>query len=85
MLGIPASFNLLLGRPWMHRPAIMAVPSTLHQKIRLGLEMGMLTSHGDSRIRSRTEDNAPLLEIQHGEDDSALGCFSLHYKLCLFS
>jgi len=34
VLDIPASFNLLLGRPWIH--AIEAVPSTLHQKVKQG-------------------------------------------------
>lgn len=58
-LEIPASFNLLLGRPWMHPSYFRAVPSTLHQKVRLGLESGMLTIHVDSRICTLTEDNTP--------------------------
>ncbi|KAG5544329.1 hypothetical protein RHGRI_016922 [Rhododendron griersonianum] len=85
VVNIPASFNLLLGRPWMHRPNIMAVPSTLHQKVRLGLETGMLTIHGDSMIRAPVEDNAPLLEIQHGEEDIALGGFSLDTSRSVFT
>ncbi|RVW75100.1 hypothetical protein CK203_057877 [Vitis vinifera] len=31
ILRIPASFNLLLGRPWIHRAGV--IPSSLHQKI----------------------------------------------------
>lgn len=76
VLDIPSSFNLLLGRPWLHHPDIMAVPSTLHQKVQLGLASGTLTIHGDSGIRSHCEDNAPLLEIEHGEEDIMLGGFS---------
>ncbi|KAI8530381.1 hypothetical protein RHMOL_Rhmol11G0053800 [Rhododendron molle] len=63
----------------------MAVPSTLHQKIRLGLETRMLTIHGDSGIRAPVEDNAPLLEIQHGEEDIALGGFSLDTSKFVYS
>lgn len=43
VLDIPASFNLLLGRP-----DIQVAASTLHLKIYLGLETGMLTIHGNS-------------------------------------
>ncbi|XP_058185720.1 uncharacterized protein LOC131302943 [Rhododendron vialii] len=48
VLDIPATFNLLLGRPWLHRSDIMAVPSTLHQKVVLGLLSGTLTFYGGS-------------------------------------
>ncbi|KAG5554221.1 hypothetical protein RHGRI_011919 [Rhododendron griersonianum] len=45
----------------------------------------MLTIHGDSEIRVPVEDNAPLLEIQHGEEDIALGCFSLDTSNFVFT
>ena len=32
VLRIPASFNLLLGRPWIHR--VGAIPSSRHQKVK---------------------------------------------------
>ena len=32
VLRIPTSFNLLLGRPWIHRAK--AIPSSLHQKVK---------------------------------------------------
>ncbi|KAH7838310.1 hypothetical protein Vadar_024854 [Vaccinium darrowii] len=76
VLDIPSSFNLLLGRPWLHRSDIMAVPSSLHQKVQLGLATGTLTIYGDSGIRPHVPDNAPLLEIIHGEEDITLGGFS---------
>ena len=31
VLRIPTSFNLLLGRPWIHRARV--IPSSLHQKV----------------------------------------------------
>lgn len=36
VLYISSSFYLLLGRPWLHHLDIMVVPSTLHQKVKLG-------------------------------------------------
>ena len=32
VLRIPTSFNLLFGRPWIHRAG--AIPSSLHQKVK---------------------------------------------------
>ena len=32
VLRIPASFNLLLGQPWIHH--IGAIPSSFHQKVK---------------------------------------------------
>ena len=32
VLRIPTSFNLLLGRPWIHRAKV--IPSSLHQKVK---------------------------------------------------
>ncbi|KAH7854903.1 hypothetical protein Vadar_018889 [Vaccinium darrowii] len=62
--------------PWLHRSDIMAVPSSLHQKVQLDLASGTLTIHGDSGIRPHVPDNAPLLEIAHGEEDVTLCGFS---------
>ncbi|KAI8542639.1 hypothetical protein RHMOL_Rhmol08G0153400 [Rhododendron molle] len=74
VVDIPATFNL--GRPWLHRSDIMAIPSTLHQKVMLGLPTGTLTICGDSRIRRLKEDRTPILGIMHGEEDVDLGGFS---------
>ncbi|KAI8550530.1 hypothetical protein RHMOL_Rhmol06G0114200 [Rhododendron molle] len=76
VVDIPATFNLLLGRPWLHQLDIMVVPSTLHQKVILGLPTGTLTICGDSGIRPLKEDGTPVLGILHGEKDVDLGGFS---------
>ncbi|KAI8568215.1 hypothetical protein RHMOL_Rhmol02G0180700 [Rhododendron molle] len=76
VVNIPATFSLLLGRPWFHRSDIMAVPSTLHQKVMLGLPTGTLTICGDSGIHPLKEDGIPVLGIMHGEEDVDLGGFS---------
>lgn len=77
VLEIPTSFNLLLERPWLHRSDVMGVTSTLHQKLILGLDSGILIIHGDFGICPHSEDNSPLLEIMHGEEDIAMGGFAV--------
>ncbi|KAI8555210.1 hypothetical protein RHMOL_Rhmol05G0157200 [Rhododendron molle] len=47
VINIRANFDLLLGRPWLHRADLMPVPSTLHQKVMLGLTSETLTICGD--------------------------------------
>ena len=44
VLDINTSFNVLLGRPWIHQ--VSAVPSTLHQKIKLILDGSLLVISG---------------------------------------
>ena len=69
VVDISTTFNLLLGRPQMYRTDIMVVPSTLNQKVMLGLAVGTLVIFGDSRINLHKEDNALVLGIMHGEKD----------------
>ncbi|KAI8529926.1 hypothetical protein RHMOL_Rhmol11G0013300 [Rhododendron molle] len=76
VVDIPATFNLLLGRPWLHRSDIMAVPSTLHQEVILGLPSSTLTICGDSGICTLKEDGTPALGILHDEEDVDLRGFS---------
>ncbi|RVW69557.1 hypothetical protein CK203_059369 [Vitis vinifera] len=44
VLRIPTSFNLLLGRPWIHR--VEAIPFSLHQKVKFICD-------GQERVRAR--------------------------------
>ena len=58
VLRIQSSFNLLLGRPWIHEAG--AIPSSLHQKLKfitIQSDKDVVTSFG------------PLLHISHSEDD----------------
>ncbi|RVW90548.1 hypothetical protein CK203_031049 [Vitis vinifera] len=50
VLRIPTSFNLLLGRPWIHRAG--AIPSSLHQKVKFihGGQVVVVQSVGDMFI-----------------------------------
>ncbi|RVX21643.1 Retrovirus-related Pol polyprotein from transposon 17.6 [Vitis vinifera] len=58
VLRIPTSFNLLLGRPWIHRAG--AIPSSLHQKVKFihDGQVVMVQSVGDMFIAAE-----PVLEI----------------------
>ena len=61
VLDVNTSFNLFLGRPWIHQ--VSAVPSTLHQKIKLILDGSLLVISGDPLICQSTDAASPLLEI----------------------
>ncbi|RVW88953.1 Retrovirus-related Pol polyprotein from transposon 17.6 [Vitis vinifera] len=70
VLRIPTSFNLLLGRPWIHVAG--AIPSSLHQKVKLFM-MGRYHSTSTRDIFASSE---PVLQISHSEDDLFLTGFT---------
>ncbi|RVW73547.1 Ribonuclease HI [Vitis vinifera] len=71
VLRIPTSFNLLLGRPWIHRAG--AIPSSLHQKVKFihDGQIVVVQSVGDMFIAAE-----PVLEISHTDDDLFLTGFT---------
>ncbi|WKA12991.1 hypothetical protein VitviT2T_030331 [Vitis vinifera] len=71
VLRIPTSFNLLLGRPWIHRAG--AIPSSLHQKVKFihDGQVVVVQSVGDMFIAAE-----PMLEISHTDDDLFLTGFT---------
>ncbi|RVX14745.1 hypothetical protein CK203_011900 [Vitis vinifera] len=71
VLRIPISFNLLLGRPWIHRAG--AIPSSLHQKVKFIHEgqVVVVQSAGDMFISAE-----PVLQISHSDDDLLLTGFT---------
>ena len=64
VIDIPASFNLLLGRPWLH--SLKAVSSTLHQKAKMPVEEKVLEVRADTLIA--TIEKFPVLGIEPTED-----------------
>ena len=68
---IPTSFNLLLGRPWIHRAG--AIPSSLYQKVKFIHDGQVVTmqSIGDMLASSEL-----VLQISHNENDLFLIGFS---------
>ena len=70
VLRIQSSFNLLLGRPWIHEAG--AIPSSLHQKVKFIHEGHIITIQFDKDIVTFSE---PMFQISHSEDDLHLTGF----------
>ena len=71
VLRIPTSFNLLLGRPWIHR--VGAIPSSLHQKVKFIHEGQVVTIQSAEDVFIPAE---PVLQISHSDDDLLLTRFT---------
>ena len=70
VLRIQSSFNLLLGRPWIHEAG--AIPSSLHPKVKFIHEGSIITIQSDKDVVTFFE---PALQISHNEDDLHLTGF----------
>ena len=70
VLSIQSSFNLLLGRPWIHEAG--AIPSSLHQKVKFIHEGHIITIQSDTDVTTSSE---PVLQISHSENDLRLTGF----------
>ena len=64
VLRFQSSFNLLLGRPWIHEAG--AIPSSLHQKLKFLHEGRIIKIQSDRDVVTYSE---PVLHISHSEDD----------------
>ncbi|RVW89758.1 hypothetical protein CK203_047208 [Vitis vinifera] len=71
VLRIPTSFNLLLGRPWIHRDG--AIPSSLHQKVKFIHEGQVVAVQSAEDMFISAE---PVLQINHSDDDLLLTGFT---------
>ncbi|XP_016675118.1 uncharacterized protein [Gossypium hirsutum] len=68
VMDIKPSYNCLLGRPWIHSAG--AVPSSLHQKLKLVAEGRLITINAEEDIIATVSNNTPYLET----DDEAIEC-----------
>ncbi|KAF5933732.1 hypothetical protein HYC85_029903 [Camellia sinensis] len=75
VLDVPTTFNLLLGRPWLHH--VKVVSSTLHQMLKYPHEKGVAIVFKNSSIHPLPEVTTLVLEITHGEEDVFLLGFTL--------
>ncbi|KAF5933166.1 hypothetical protein HYC85_029337 [Camellia sinensis] len=75
VLDVPVTFNLLLGRPWLHQ--VKAVSSTLHQVLKYPHGKGVAIVFWNSSIHPPPEVSTPMLEIEHGAEDVFLSGFTL--------
>ncbi|XP_052877176.1 uncharacterized protein LOC128283824 [Gossypium arboreum] len=68
VMDIKPSYNCLLGRPWIHSAG--AVPSSLHQKLKLVTESQLVTINAEEDIIATITSDAPYLEA----NDEAIEC-----------
>ena len=71
ILRIHVSFNLLLGRPWIHSAGV--IPSSLHLKVKFIHDGQVITISSTSGAHLTYE---PVLEISHGGDDFLMTGFA---------
>ena len=71
VLRIQLFFNLLLGRPWIHKTG--AIPSSLHQKLKFIHEGHIIMIQSDRDVATSSK---PVLHISHSEDDLHLTGFT---------
>ncbi|XP_070050449.1 uncharacterized protein [Nicotiana tomentosiformis] len=64
VLDVTASYNLLLGRPWIH--AAKAIPSSLHQMVKFEWDRQKIVVHGDENLSAYNDTIVPFIEV---EDD----------------
>ncbi|XP_070006530.1 uncharacterized protein [Nicotiana sylvestris] len=64
VLDIVVSYNLLLGRPWIH--ADKAVPSTLHQMVKFEWDRQEIVVHDEDNLCAHSNAVVPFIEM---EDD----------------
>ncbi|KAA3473961.1 hypothetical protein EPI10_024296 [Gossypium australe] len=68
VMDIKPSCNCLLGKPWIH--SARAVPSSLHQKLKLVTEGRLVTINAEEDIIASVTSDAPYI----GVDDEAIEC-----------
>ncbi|XP_052477709.1 uncharacterized protein LOC128033728 [Gossypium raimondii] len=68
VMDIKPSYNCLLGRPWIHLAG--AVPSSLHQKVKIVSEGRLITINAEEDIIATVTGDAPYVEI----NDEAVEC-----------
>jgi len=68
VLDISASYNLLLGRPWIHMAG--AVPSTLHQTLKFVWNHQEIVVHGEGNNSIYPENSVPVIESMEELDGS---------------
>ena len=76
VLDVPASFNLLLGRAWIH--PMGALPSTLHMKMKFPFDKQIVSIQGDNDWTTvASTSSVPMLPTEHDSSDIFLSGFHL--------
>ncbi|PKI41313.1 hypothetical protein CRG98_038299, partial [Punica granatum] len=66
VLDIPNAFSLLLGRPWIHSAG--AIPSSLHQKVKVIVEERIITVKGEEDYAIYKETAVPYINVGNDEN-----------------
>ena len=66
VLDIPRSFNLLLGRPWIH--SVGAIPSSLHQMVKFVSNGQVVTVLGEQDYAIYKETAIPYIGNEEAEE-----------------
>nr|XP_009759954.1 PREDICTED: uncharacterized protein LOC104212408 [Nicotiana sylvestris] len=64
VLDVAVSYNLLLGRPWIH--VAKEVPSSLHHMVKFVWDRHKIIAHGDENLCDYDDTSIPFIEV---EDD----------------
>ncbi|XP_070017506.1 uncharacterized protein [Nicotiana sylvestris] len=62
VLDVAISYNLLLGRPWIH--AAKAVLSTLHQMVKFEWDRQEIVVHGEDNLCAHSDAIVPFIEVK---------------------
>ncbi|XP_019252806.1 PREDICTED: uncharacterized protein LOC109231613 [Nicotiana attenuata] len=63
VLDVAVSYNLLLGRPWIH--VAKAVPSSLHQMAKFKWDRQEIVVHGDENLCAYNDTSVPFIEAEY--------------------
>ncbi|XP_060179392.1 uncharacterized protein LOC132609432 [Lycium barbarum] len=66
VLNINASYNMLLGRPWVHMAG--AIPSTLHQMIKFEYDRQEVIVHGEGDLSIYKDSTVPFIEVDNVDE-----------------
>ncbi|KAF8409409.1 hypothetical protein HHK36_005485 [Tetracentron sinense] len=72
---IPAAFNLLLGRPWIHTAG--AVPSTLHQRVKYIVDNQLVTVLAEEDLLVQPSPDIPYIDMELSKDQSMFHSFEI--------
>ncbi|XP_070010276.1 uncharacterized protein [Nicotiana sylvestris] len=62
VLNVVISYNLLLGRPWIH--AAKAVPSTMHRMVKFEWDRQEIVVHGENNLCVHSDASVPFIEAE---------------------
>ncbi|KAF8407326.1 hypothetical protein HHK36_006453 [Tetracentron sinense] len=66
VVDIPAAFNLLLGRPWLHSAG--AVPSSLHQRLKYIKDDEVITILAENMPSIRHQSDIPFIDLEYPKE-----------------